>query len=91
MNQTECCGQHAVCERWGQAEAEEPLYYEDEELDRYRGRACSAYEPQEVEEFEEVMTTMRPDEVAGWLHSLELRGVALPDELREQAMMLMEN
>ena len=58
--------------------AEEPVYFEDEELDAYRGLAADASTPEAVEEFREVMTTMRPDEVPQWLHSLQLRGIELP-------------
>ena len=32
---------------------------------------------------------MQPDDVAGWLHSLELRGIALPDQLKDEAYMLL--
>lgn len=70
--------------------SEEPEYYDDEELDRFRGRSAKAYSEEETAEFEEVMTTMRPDEVHGWLHSLELRGVQLPIALHDAALMLIE-
>ena len=83
----ECCGQHEVCEKdLLRAAAEEVDYYEDEELARFRGR--TAYSEEEVEEFREVHYTMRPDEVAGWLHSLELRRVNLPDELKDEAFLI---
>ena len=70
--------------------AEEPEYYDDEELDRFRGRGARDYSAEETDEFEEVMTTMRPDEVHGWLHSLELRGLQLPIALHDAAMILVE-
>ena len=63
-------------------------YYDDEELDRFRGRESHCYTPQEVEEFEEILTTMRDDEVAGWVRSLQLRGVALPDDLKDQVLLI---
>lgn len=69
----------------------EPDYYDDEELDAYRGIAPEEYTDAQVEEFEEVMTTMRPDEVHEWLVSLGQRGVNLPEALREQALMLMQD
>ncbi len=88
----ECCGQHEVCEKKSLAEAlGEPIeYYEDEELDRFRGRPSDEFSTDETEEFREVLYTMRTDEVAGWLRSLQLRGVALPDGLKDEAMMLMQ-
>ena len=85
---TVCCGLHEVCERDSlRAAAEDIEYYEDEELDRFRGR--TAYSEEEVEEFREVLCTMRPDEVAGWIRSLGLRRVSLPDELRDEALLLL--
>lgn len=65
-------------------------YFEDEELDAYRGRVSDSYTPSEVDDFEEVLTTMRPSEVADWVRSLQLRGVELPDELKDEVMMLIE-
>ena len=65
-----CCGKHAVCEKeqfMADALAPDIEYFDDEELDAYKGRASNAYSPDEAAQFEEVMTTMRPDEVAAWL------------------------
>ena len=86
---TECCGLHEVCEKDSLRALEDIDYYEDEELDRFRGRM--AYSEEEVEEFREVLYTMRTDEVAGWMHSLELRQVNLPDELKDEAFLLMSS
>ena len=74
------CGISCFCDKVPAAPvaAEEPIYFEDEELDAYRGIAADAYTPEQVEEFREVMTTMRPHEVPEWLHSLQLRGINLP-------------
>ena len=65
------------------------VYYDDEELDRYKGMPASAYTPEQTEEFREVLTTMRTDEITDWLHSLQLRGIELPDDLKDEAIMLM--
>ena len=86
----ECCGQHEVCEKDSlRAIREDIEYYEDEELDRFRGR--TTYSDEEIEEFREVLYTMRTDEVAGWLHSLELRRVNLPEELRDEVLLLINS
>ena len=86
----ECCGQHEVCEKDSllAAVSRDVEYYNDEELDRFCGRESHCYTPQEVEEFEEILTTMRDDEVAGWVRSLQLRGVALPDDLKDQVLLI---
>ena len=84
------CGLGGMCNLDCRVEdlKEEPDYYEDEELDAFRGRPSDAYSPEEVEQFEEVLTTMRPEEVHGWLRSLGLRGVELPNELKDEAFMI---
>lgn len=65
-------------------------YFDDEELDRFRGRQSDGYTDAEAAEFAEVMYTMRPEEVKDWLRSLRLRGVSLPDQLKDEAYMLAE-
>mgnify|MGYP003412031468 CR=1 FL=1 len=63
-------------------------YYNDEELDRFRGRASDEYTEEEVEEFREVMLTCKDDEVAGWCRSLQLRFIELPDELKDELFLI---
>lgn len=63
-------------------------YYEDEYLDTYRGRPSDHYDEAEIEKFQEVLYTMRNDEVAGWVRSLQLRGIELPDELKDEVFMI---
>ena len=87
---TECCGMHEVCEKESllAAVSKEVEYYEDEELDRFRGRDGADYSSDEIEEFRYVLETMREDEVAGWCRSLQLRGVALPEALKDEVIMI---
>ena len=86
----ECCGEHEVCEKGKikRALRTDIEYFDDEELDRYRGTAPDEYDDEAVEEFREVLYTMYPTEVEDWLKSLELREVALPDALRDEVFML---
>lgn len=86
----ECCGQHETCEKESllAAISKQIEYYNDEELDRFRGRASDAYSPDEIEEFREILYTMREDEVAGWVRSLQLRAVELPDDLKDEVFMI---
>ena len=81
-----CCGRHAVCEK-GLLTSEE-LYYNDEELDRYKGREPGSYTPEEIEEFREVLYTLRPEEVYQWGVALTQRDIPLPDALRDEWLML---
>ena len=88
----ECCGQHEVCEKDSllAAVSKQIEYYEDEELDRFRGRKGDEYTPEETEEFRYVLYTMRTDEVAGWVRSLQLRQVNLPDEVKDEVFLIVE-
>ena len=86
----ECCGQHEVCEKESllAAISKATEYYDDEELDRFRGRGADEYTEEETEEFRDVLYTMRSDEVAGWVRSLQLRQVELPDEVKDEVIMI---
>ena len=87
----ECCGEHEVCEkgRIKRALRTDIEYFDDEELDRFRGVLPDEYDDEAVEEFREVLYTMHPSEIEDWLKSLELREVALPDALKDELFMLM--
>lgn len=80
----------AMCEQECMMKAAtEPIeYFDDEELDVYRGRSSDAYSDEEAEEFRDVMFTMRPDEVAAWGRSLRLREVNLPDQIKDDFALL---
>ena len=86
----QCCGQHEVCELDSllAAVSKQIEYYDDEELDRFRGVEPGDYPDEAVDEFREVLYTLREVEVAGWLRSLQLRGVNLPDELKDEAFLI---
>lgn len=86
----ECCGQHEVCEKESllAAVSKQIEYYDDEELDRFRGREGDDYTDEEAEEFRNVMYTMRSEEVAGWVRSLQLRGINLPDEVKDEVFLI---
>lgn len=86
----ECCGQHEVCEKDSllAAVSKKVEYYNDEELDRFRGREGNEYTEEECEEFREILYTMREDEVAGWVRSLQLRYVNLPDEVKDEVFLI---
>lgn len=66
-------------------------YYDDEELDRFRQRPSDCYTDDEAQEFADVLYTMRQDEVAGWCRSLNLRGINLPDQIKDETFMLRDS
>lgn len=85
-----CCGMHVTCEKDSLlAEASpEVEYFDDEELDRFAGRGEESYSPQEVEEFRDVLLTLIPTDIAPWARSIQLRGITLPAEVREELLMI---
>lgn len=86
----ECCGQHETCEKDSllAAISKQIEYYDDEELDRFRGKESNSYSEKEVDEFRDVLYTMKDDEVAGWVRSLQLRSVELPDDLKDEVFLI---
>ncbi|MDE6084917.1 MAG: phospholipase [Muribaculaceae bacterium] len=85
-----CCGMHITCEKDSLVAGidRELLYYEDEELDRFCGRAAGEYTEVEVEEFREVLLTLQPDEIAGWARSLTVRGITLPAIVKDELLLI---
>lgn len=86
----ECCGQHEVCERDSllAAVSKKIEYYDDEELDKYIGTAPDAYTPEQEDEFRDVFYTMQDTDVAGWVRSLQLRGIALPENIKDEVFLI---
>ncbi len=86
----ECCGMHITCERDSllASVSEQIEYFDDEELDRFAGRKTDDYTSDEIEEFREVLLTMRPDDIAPWARSIQLRGIELPEAVREELLMI---
>ena len=86
----ECCGQHEVCEKESllAAVSKKIEYYDDEELDKYIGTAPDEYTPEQEDEFRDVFYTMQSEDVAGWVRSLQLRGIALPDNIKDEVFLI---
>ncbi len=87
--EAECCGMHQVCEKTNLSpHTGEIVYYDDEELDRYRGRDAEDYTVEEIEEFRDVLLTLLPQDVAGWSRSIQVRGITLPTEIRDELLLI---
>ena len=82
-----CCGKHAVCEKNNDKES---LYFDDEELDAYQGRRPEEYTDQEIEEFRNVLYTMKNDEVDVWVQCLQQRGIELPQEIKDEVLLILQ-
>ena len=85
-----CCGMHMTCERDSllAAVSDRIVYYDDEELDAYRGRTADSYTDAETDQFRDVLLTLLPDDIAGWARSIALRGITLPDAVRDELLMI---
>lgn len=66
-------------------------YYDDEELDTFIGRPAESYTDDEAEQFSDVLYTMRQDEVAAWCRSLNLRGIQLPNQIKDEVVMMISD
>lgn len=86
----ECCGMHVTCERDSllAAVSKDIEYYDDEELDAYKGVDPADYTPEQVEQFRDVLLTLLPDDIAGWARSIQLRGIQLPLEVKDELIMI---
>jgi len=85
-----CCGAHEVCEKDSliAAFAEKPEYFDDEELDKYSCRESDSFDREEVEAFREVFYSVLDREKPRWVRSLQMRGISLPDELKDEVLMI---
>lgn len=87
---SDCCGAHEVCE-FDLIKADENRieYYDDEELDEYKSINENAYTEEQIEQFRDVLYTLKTDEIRYWLLSIERRKINLPTILVSEARMLM--
>lgn len=85
-----CCGKHEICEKESLlvAVSEKIEYYEDEELDAYKGISAEDYTDEQIEQFRDVLCTLRPDDVAGWARSIQLRNINLPTIIQEELLLM---
>ena len=86
-----CNGDNDKCEQECMMEAatRDIEYYDDEELDTFAGRASEDYNDDEAEQFREVLMTMLPTDAKGWNRSLILRGINVPDQVKDELVLLL--
>lgn len=85
----DCCGAHDVCERDRLlSSTDEIVYFDDEELDALAGKDPYTFTEEEYDAVEEVLFSLRESDVAGWLRSLQLRNITLPQELKDEALLI---
>ena len=88
-----CDGNNTKCEQTCMLEAsvKEIEYFDDEELDVYRDRPSDGYSEAEAEQFADILYTMKPEEVAAWNRSLILRGINIPDQIKDEVLLLLSD
>ena len=85
----ECCGAHEVCDKDSLlAASAKPEYFDDEELDSLAGISPENLTETQHNMLNDVFLTLKENEVASWLKSLQIRNIQLPIEIREQALMI---
>jgi len=89
---SENCFDCVVCqEDHCDEERPEIIYFDDEELDVYRGRTADSYSENEEEEFAYVLHTMRQEEAMDWYRSLRMRGITPPESVRRELLAILRN
>lgn len=87
---SDCCGAHEVCDFDEiKADINRIEYYDDEELDAYKNKKEKDYTSEQIDQFREVLYTLKTAEIRYWLLSIERRHINLPTILMSEARMLM--
>ena len=81
---------HTDCEKGMRILRDENLYFNDEELDAYKGIAAEDYSEAQEAEIREVFETLRIEEISDWVCAMQARNIALPLSVREEALMMLE-
>lgn len=86
---SECCGAHEVCEKETLLNSTNKItYYDDEELDTLAGIDPQNFSKEQLKLLSDVFYTLKESDVAGWLRSLQMRRIALPEDLIEEALLI---
>lgn len=87
---TSCTDDNVMCEQVCTLRAAvKPIeYFDDEELDAYKGRPSDGYSDEEVAQFAEVLETLQPSDVKPWGRSLILRGINMPDAIKDEYIIM---
>ena len=88
-----CSPDNVMCEQECMLKAAtEPVeYFDDEELDVYKGRASNSYNEEETAQFADVLETLKANEAKAWNRSLILRGINMPDGIKDEYISLADS
>lgn len=82
-----CCGRHSNCAK---GYDNSNLYFDDEELDAYKGKKAEEYTEEEIEDFRNVLLTMHTDEVDTWVKCLQTRGIEIPQDVKDEILLILQ-
>ena len=82
-----CCGRHTNCSK-GYDNTD--LYFDDEELDAHKGKKAEDYTEEDIEEFRNILLTMRSDELDTWVKCLQTRGIEIPQEIKDEILLILQ-
>lgn len=86
-----CCGEHLVCEQQTLLHPKSaPDYYDDEQLDELADIPAAGFSSEQYAAVREVFDTLREEDVEGWCRSLEMRRIELPQDIREEALLIVK-
>ncbi len=86
---SDCCGAHEVCDKNSLLSSSDKIvYFADEELDRFINIPPNEYSQEQIEEFRDVLYTLKENEVADWIKSIQTRQIELPEIIREEALLI---
>jgi hypothetical protein len=88
---SECCGAHEICEKESLLDVgTKIIYFDDEELDALIDIHPQDFSEEQIEMLSDVFYTLNESDVAGWLCSLRTRRIQLPEDLKEEALMIVK-
>lgn len=82
-----CCGKHTNCAK---GYDNSNLYFDDEELDRFKETKQEDYSEADIEEFRHILYTMEKEEIDTWVHCLQTRGIEIPQEIKDEILLILQ-
>lgn len=82
-----CCGRHTVCSHGYE---KKDLYFDDEELDRFKDKPYNEYTDNDIEEFRNILYTMKREEVDLWVKCLEQRHIEIPEQIKDEILLILQ-
>ncbi len=84
----DCCGIHDVCpSEMMLRHINDPIeYYDDEDLDAFRGREPNDYSDDELEQWRDVLYTLKHEELIAWERSIKKRGILMPEVIKDELL-----